>query len=561
MESKQEAKVSQMAKDLGIQYPSVRAAILALPSLGLNEGKCFQKELKIKIPEIVVEPVKTVEIPEIKTKFQPSKYQQVIYDFIEKGTGNAVVNAVAGSGKTTTIVNLLSLIDPTKSIIFVAFNKSIVNELKTRVPTYVEVSTMHSVGWRAIINKYGRAVKLEERKVIDYLKQVSKSWFWADDCQDDQSRLEYINRVKKLVDLCRVNLIKNSTELEEQANRHEIELTNGECLKAVDTVRALMNDHQLFDFTDMIFVPAVDETIAMKKYDFVFVDECQDLNAAQQKILRKLLKPDGRFIAVGDPNQAIYGFAGADVNSFRNLQNQPNTISLPLSVCYRCGTEIINLAKTIVPQIEAREGAALGLINRKGKNEDIKQGDYVLCRNTAPLVLLCLQTIAQGKKATILGGEIGRNLINMIKKSKEESIIEMNNKFANELQKIFLKLQKKGMTIIEIEESVAYRIFSEKCEVINLIAEQNGFVTASQIIAEIEIIFSDNKEGIIFSTIHKAKGLEADRIHIICEELMPSKYAKQPWQKEQERNLQYVAYTRAKKELIFNKEFIYLPKN
>jgi superfamily I DNA/RNA helicase len=57
-------------------------------------------------------------------------------------------------------------------------------------------------------------------------------------------------------------------------------------------------------------------------------------------------------------------------------------------------------------------------------------------------------------------------------------------------------------------------------------------------------------------TVHKAKGLEWNRVYILDEFLMPSKYARQAWQQQQETNLQYVAVTRAKQEL----KFIYTPR-
>jgi len=66
---------------------------------------------------------------------------------------------------------------------------------------------------------------------------------------------------------------------------------------------------------------------------------------------------------------------------------------------------------------------------------------------------------------------------------------------------------------------------------------------------EIEGIFKDEEGGVCFSTIHKSKGLEAENVHIIEPSLMPSKYAIKDWQKVQEENLRYVAYTRAKKRL------------
>ena len=67
----------------------------------------------------------------------------------------------------------------------------------------------------------------------------------------------------------------------------------------------------------------------------------------------------------------------------------------------------------------------------------------------------------------------------------------------------------------------------------------------------IQDIFADDIKGIMLSTIHKAKGLENDTIFFICPELIPSKFATTDWMYEQERNLKYVAITRAKHELVY----------
>lgn len=65
--------------------------------------------------------------------FKPSKYQRAVYTFITKCNGNAVIDAVAGSGKSTTIVNALKIIPQNKRVLFLAFNKSIVEELKIKI--------------------------------------------------------------------------------------------------------------------------------------------------------------------------------------------------------------------------------------------------------------------------------------------------------------------------------------------------------------------------------------------------------------------------------------------
>lgn len=492
-----------------------------------------------------------------KTTFKPSPYQMAIYDFIEKSKGNAVISAVAGSGKTTTIVNALKLIPQTESVIFIAFNKSIVEELKTKVPSFVDVSTIHSVGWQAIRKKYKYA-KIDDRKVYYFLKEISIMWEEIQLMDEQEDKDDYIGRVRKLIDLARVNLITDVTLLEEIAEKHNMELTNGEAVKALECVRALGMKTETIDFTDMLYIPASKKLQMPKTYKWVFVDECQDLNVAQQEILKLLMNKDSRFVAVGDPQQAIYGFAGADVESFNKLKAMPSTVELPLSVSYRCGKKIIELAQTIVPHISYPDNAPDGEVIEEGKTDSIKEGDMVLCRNTAPLVMLCLKMLSQGKKAMILGGDIGKSLIAMVKKTKKRSTEDMFSSYMKERDSLIAKLcKKKRIEAKEAEEEKQVIMFDEKVRVFDIICSENKIKTTDTLIKRLEDLFKDDKQGIVFATIHKSKGLEADRVHIICRELMPSKYAKKDWEKEQERNLMYVAYTRAKKSLVFNTEFEY----
>ena len=82
-----------------------------------------------------------------KVKFKPSKEQTGVFNFITKSDGNAVVNAVAGSGKTTTLIEAVKLIEAGKSILFLAFNKTIKQEIQQRVIALnminIDVDTCH----------------------------------------------------------------------------------------------------------------------------------------------------------------------------------------------------------------------------------------------------------------------------------------------------------------------------------------------------------------------------------------------------------------------------------
>lgn len=524
--------------------------------------------------------------------FKPSKYQQKIYDFITNGNGNAVVSAVAGSGKTSTLLGSLGLIPKNKKVLFLAFNKSIAKELSERIPSEshnIHVKTVHGYGMSSLLQDLsvdvfaGKYTKML-RDVMEFLQkddlEILKEYSFKTeemklvyDMQIDfeQEEIEnpqgYLSRVTQLCDLGRLNLIntndrdKGIDELNEIAKKHDVQLVNGECYRAWNLIKMGIAYTSKIDFTDMVFLPIV-FNLNVRQYDMVFIDECQDLNACQRTLMMKAIKSNGgRFVAVGDPHQAIYGFAGADSDSFKKLTQIPNTIQLPLSVCYRCGTEIIARAKSIIPHIEAFEGAKAGQVDYNADLTKISDDDMILCRQTYPIVRLCLKLLSEGRKAKIMGGDIGRSIIKMIedtkRKREEWTMQNVFSRLYSELDKVVNNIVKKEkITVSEAKETNTYAVAKERIMVIEMLSR--GLDNPQDVIEKIDSIFGDDsKGGITLSTIHKSKGLEADRVFIIHPELMPSKYAEQDWEIEQEENLRYVAYTRAKSYLGFISKSIF----
>ena len=488
--------------------------------------------------------------------FTPSKYQKTLYAYIQKARGNAVVEAVAGGGKTSSLVNAIKLIPSDKQVLFLAFNKSIVEELKIKVGNLenVTVRTIHSLGAK-VCRKYLKC-NVDDNKYKTWLNDGIKSGFIAPiNNLSNEDREEWLSNIRKLIDLGRVNLTTDEQGLNELAYKHGLWILDNEVQMAIRGIDWGVHNTDIIDYTDMIYLPVVKD-MKVWQYDWVFIDECQDLNAAQRNMFLKHVKMNGRFVAVGDPKQAIYGFAGADVESFNLLKQLPHTAKLPLSVCYRCDKSIIELAKTEVPQIEAREGAPDGIINYDAKIADVQDGDMVLCRVSAPLVDLCMRYIANGVKAYVKGRDIGMNLINMIKKTKKAKISDLTAVFDRELSRIIGKVVAKlHCSEKEAMESDAYTSYQDKVKAIEILSE--GLVKCDDLISRIETMFSDeSKNGICLSTVHKSKGLESDRVFIICPEKFLLKNCMQiPWMAEQEHNLQYVAYTRAKHYLGFITDF------
>lgn len=487
----------------------------------------------------------------------PSKFQQKIFDTFRTTMSNIIINAVAGSGKTTTIVKLTEFIQRGQFAIFLAFNKAIATELRTKIPQHIDVKTLHANGFNELRFKYGRHPDVRQETFLDEGKMGKIIMGMIDtwgEWEDEADRASYASRVEKIVNVMRFSLATRTDEIEDLCYKHGVELMNGE-IDAARQVLAVANADCLhFDFTDMIYRPAIGDW-RLKQYHVIIVDECQDLNKAQQAMIRKMLKPGGRLIAVGDPKQSIYGFAGADVESFDILKRMlPNTVELPLSCCYRCGTDIIEHAQEVVPWIEPREGAAKGEM-RVGSVKELEEDDLVLCRNTRPLVALCMQLIGQGRKATIKGADIGKSLAAMIKATKRKTLDAAFNKLYKELGKLEIKAKAQFPTR-KPEEVSYYATYNDKIEALLAIAKQRECKTPEQLCSEIEKIFVDDTNGIVLSTMHKAKGLEAQRVFIIEKFRLPAPFAKQVWEKEQEDNLDYVARTRAKKLLVYVDDFI-----
>lgn len=486
--------------------------------------------------------------PEFKKKqekefFKPSPYQEAIFECVKNGGGNALVEAVAGSGKTTTIVKALQFTPKDAKVAFVAFNVAIARELKDRAPDHVQVSTLHSLGLKNISTWLGTKPKVDDKKVFNILESIL-------DLYDRESPdWDLVSPLKKMVSLAKATLVDpgDPVALDEMCDRYGIEL-NGYGPKLFSLLPIVLEKCKrltgLVDFDDMIWLP-VALNIGCEQFDVLMVDEAQDLNATQIQLVLKSIKPNGRVICVGDRNQSIYGFRGADTQAIPNLIEALGAKTLPLSITYRCPKSHVELAQTIVPEIEAAEWAKEGSIDYLPMTRImgiVQSGDLILCRTNSPLVPVCFSLIRNGIKATIRGRDIGQGLINLVQKMKTTSIISFWTKLRSYEARECAKL-------LQLEKTSQLAALQDRIDTIVAIGENVS--TIEELVAKIDSIFDDNVEGVVCSSIHRAKGLEAGRIIIVRPDLLPHPLAQRPWEMQQEQNLAYVAYTRSKSELIF----------
>lgn len=551
---------------------------LAIESLSGSESVEEIQSVQ-SIPSIPEPQLSDAEIAAYTAKFGfvPSKYQLAIADWILRGKGNGCCNAVAGSGKSSTLrIVAKTLVESglkSGDIKICVFGKLNAQDLiKKFGPAWKEsISTLHSAGF-ALVKKY---LQIKSSYDIDVSNLKYKRI--AQDLGLLQSRNNPVGILNseqligsgadflKLIDLVRLTNQQVITDEVVAAIAHHHEIENvwqpeliakwiEYCLQ-IGEEKAIKKE--CLDFTDQIWLPVkwkLGEKRWFKPYKFVLVDECQDLNAAQLELALILAGNSGRILAVGDPRQAIMGFAGADDQSYNSIVKRTNAIELPLSICYRCPRSHIELVKSIFPQIpiEPASTASEGIINQIEEHEIdrlIKNGDMVIARKTSPLVSLCIKLIGQGIKATVKGKDIGESL----KKDLDEiaKVPGYSYQSFNEAVQTYRQIKAQQYRGFDNEEQMLENLKDKIQAIITIYQSQTQATNIEHLKLYIDTLFSDENSPITLCVIHRAKGLEGERIFIHKPDDMPMRWKNQlAWQLTQEENLLYVALTRSKSELF-----------
>jgi DNA helicase-2/ATP-dependent DNA helicase PcrA len=489
-------------------------------------------------------------------EFKPDKYQTEIFKFvidleINHNGRHLVVKADAGTGKTTTIEHATKLISPKKSIAFVAYNNHIVDAYEPRKTANTKVMTCHKLGYIAVIRRMkidGRNPEMDAYKVHNMVKVMLDAEYMELGEEASRSMRSIVPRIVSLLKNTLLPVNKESIEflIEEHHIDNEVDhdILTQICAKIMLKCAQVFGktDTCCIDFDDQLWLPIIHK-LPLMQFDYVFGDEIQDWNNVQLELILKAIKPNGSIIAVGDPNQSMYGFRGADESAVEHMIERLNAKVLPLSICYRCPTSHVALAQKYVSSIEPSPYKGAGIIRNIKMDElykNIQKGDLVLCRNNAHLVKPCFQLIRNGINATIRGKDIGEGLITKIRKTKGTKMTEFLPNLKKDIQKEKANLESIGKSVESLMDRYeTLLVLAEDCEDTNCL------------IQKINTIFSDKDSTVVFSTVHKAKGLEANSVYILLPSLMPSPYAKTDKQLKQENNIIYVSLTRAKEILTF----------
>ena len=334
---------------------------------------------------------------------------------------------------------------------------------------------------------------------------------------------------------------------------------------------ALSEEAQIFDYSDMIYLPYIWALEPVSLYDFLFVDECQDLSRAQLYVVMKYASEEARVMAVGDPYQAIYGFAGADSESFSRVQKTFSAPKFPLTTCFRCPENVIQLAKGIRADISGKENKPEGeVLSLKPSNvyEHLQSGDLVISRTKEQLVILIFTLLDKGRTLYVHPDDATALISRFRQFFKPHERNENLSRDASKLERFWRSIsdrnhfkirkeveRKKHLTVPERQALIKERM--EEVDAVLAFIQKRLHIwkqvqTVEQFFEEMaERITSESPEAVKMSSIHRAKGLENNRVFILNYDKLPHTWAGiQEWQIKQEENLKYVALTRPKQSLF-----------
>lgn len=452
-----------------------------------------------------------------------------------------LVNAVAGSGKSTTGVDCFDVMAPTT--VKLAFNKSTAEELKVKAPAFAgSISTFHSLCF-SLVRAFGpRGVKVNQYKVSN-----------LSDTMELFDTQEQTYAMSRLIGLAKNNGagVDNDAKLaaildfQAQESGLAIEFEDDNWLdKAVRLYKRSAIDRAQIDFDDMLLFPMLDGHTLNGK-PMAFIDEFQDLNPLQHALCQQFFSG---VYAFGDRNQAIYAFRGADANSFDTGRDAFGAIELPLSTSFRCPRAVVIHAQSIVPHIQSFDGAEEGSVAEIGPEEvlsklilgnTLNEQWLIVCRNNRPLGELSQALTAKGIEFALLGQDFS----SIERIARKEPTATASSILARVRAKLEKWLARPGVrdgardTMLD-KQSTLELVFA-KCR------------DGSDMMARISSLNRLRPRGITLSSIHRSKGLESDNVVIWQRSLLPSERAVTPSAIQQERNLEYVAITRARHNLYY----------
>ena len=290
--------------------------------------------------------------------------------------GSILILAGAGSGKTRTITyRIAHMIENVGispySILAVTFTNKAAKEMRERVEELVgdiakacTISTFHSFGMR-LLRMYAKEVEYNSNFTIydtDDQKRIVKAILKGQNIS--------LNGVK----LTERDIVSMISKIKEEIKTlDEYSIMNKQIVEVYDKYNRVLLESNAMDFSDILLntykllqKPEILEKV-QNKYKYIMIDEYQDTNNLQYKIIDLIARKSSNLCVVGDENQSIYGFRGANILNILNFEtNYNNAKIIKLEENYRSTTTILDAANELIKNNKSSKDKKLWTQNGKG---------------------------------------------------------------------------------------------------------------------------------------------------------------------------------------------------
>lgn len=430
-----------------------------------------------------------------------------------------------------------------KTAAYMAYNKDIVKAMKARAHPDCEVLTHHGWGYKVLKSKFG-FLQLNKKKPQILVEQITgQSFFDLKDSYQWMSTIKYVDKLKdELINPTWDNLHMLSMKYSDLGAFKVHDDMLGQAVKLIAAGKDTDNLRRIgVDYADQVFLAIF--LLTHPWFDLGFVDECQDLSPARRELSMRLCK---NLVFVGDRNQAINAWNGADAENMHMLDNICDD-SLPLTMSFRLPPNHAKVAMQIKP------GALINTLPGKPEGQltaidqptatwaetFLPENPLVICRYNAPLIKFSLQLIKNKIPVYSIGDTLSETLINIVEGRK-----------VKDLDQLMVKLDQYERACTQQGDEVAREATRDKIDCVRAILADSTSVEDYK--NRVKQLANPPKKGnyVEMKTVHRAKGLERHVVAVLNPPV-PSSRAETPVQVEQEENVNFVAHTRSKRDLFY----------
>jgi len=478
---------------------------------------------------------------------------------IINSSGNIKINAVAGSGKTSTVIEYANARPKNSKILYLAFNKSVkleaVKKFSDKGLTNVKVETAHSLAYKNIVFKNNYKVRHQGYKTYEIVELLKIKG-------NDETHTEFIiaNHINKFVSyFCNSNKqrVKDLSYLEVVSDYKAKKFVRAFYKYIEKKTRLFLSkmDKGEIEITHDFYLKKFQLSNPKLDFDYILFDEGQDASPAMLDIF---IKQRATKVIVGDTHQQIYGWRYA-VNSLEKT----NFKTYHLSTSFRFSQEIANLGMEILKWKNYLDIYKPISIIGKGKTKDYKV-KAVLARTNLGLLLKAIEYVTEKEKIKYIYFE--GNINSYTYADDGASLYDILNLYNGKRRLIRDKLIKKMKSLAELKDYIEKTEDVQLGLMLEIVKEYGNEIP--NIIKRIKEKHVENvekeKAEMIFSTVHRCKGMEYDAVQIVNDFITEEKLEKLKTNNSEneinisklneEINLLYVAITRTKNS-------VYIPEN